>query len=299
MNAINLALTVTSELDVIVENSINYYLRNETITVTPSYTLPSGDVASDYVLKYIVRSPAGVEVVNIETLLTAPLEFDINLLGTYQVYAMALQNTTGVVSTFEIDINCINFLTISYTECNTFEISNKGVTTSTITINEVANTATLGDALVDSVAILPGEGYTFTALNAGVFTVLVEYTPLGGSPAEEVYVINNLCSLNDCVSAYILDILCEDTRDCKECPSETELNQLLLLYYTLNMELNQEYGFTNFYTNLEQTDLDNFASIVTLIERITKFCNRRNCNSIEGSPSLYTWNNSGCTTCNQ
>ena len=99
MNTISLALTVASELPVVVESGVNYYLRNETMTLTPTYSLPSGDVASDYILKYTVRNPEGTEIINTEVLLTSALEFDITVLGTYQVYAMAMHSVTGVVST--------------------------------------------------------------------------------------------------------------------------------------------------------------------------------------------------------
>jgi hypothetical protein len=238
-------------------------------------------------------------MVNIDTTLDGTCEFDITVLGAYQVFAMALNLNTGVVSTVNMTINSINPIVIAYVDCNNFTITNNTGVTVTYTVVEVNNNATVSEPLVEDVDILNAASATFEADSAGVFLVYAVYIPvLTGVETEEIYMINNLCSVNDCLSAYILDTLCEDTRDCKECGSELELNQLLLLYYTLNMKLNQEYGTQNFYTNLEQSDLDNFASITTLIERITKFCNRRNCNTANSTSTTYNWNNTGCTSCN-
>ena len=275
---------------------ISYFFRTYGVEITPTYTLPIGATPSQWTLQYIVTDPNN----NVNTypeitcdLSSQTIQFTLSTLGIYSINCVITNTNTGDTYTEILQIGCQNFLTAIVSECGTFVITNNSTVDIVITIDDIEDAEILQDTTIDV-----GNSYTFTTTDPLLYFLTATYTPPGGIETEEVYVLNNYCHVNDCLSSYILDVVCEDTRLCKDCPSETDLNQLLLLIYTYTMKLNKEYGISNFYTNLTQAQLDEFTTIQTVMDRLVKFCARRECAGVSNSNPGYSWSNSGCTSCN-
>lgn len=293
-----LSIDLTSAITPIQENGVDLYIRNSAnnaMTLSPVYDT-EGQLVSDFLITYTVTTPEGntLSALDIPLDLTNPVYlFPIDEIGTYNIVLQALYIPDGSITTAINSFESVNSITFEYTACNTYTVYNR-VPNETITI-EVdildSNGITNNEILPFDVAT--GESFEFTLNAVSIYIATITY----GNNITEEYVIANYCSVDECISNYILDILCEDTRLCKECPPETDLNQILLLSYTLFMKLNEEYSIANFYTGLTQTQLDSLATISKVMERLENFCSRRNCNPNFPNRHIYT-PDTHCSTCN-
>ena len=250
------------------------YTREETVTVTATTAITRpGSTTDDYNYEWSVIDPDGLEVYEDTTPITQEqIAFRLDKLGVYTVNVNLVDMHCNIVYPNSFIVETCNFIVFDYVDCNTYTISNKSsatdVTYSVTSIEGISNT--------DVKQLGHGESETINFTTPSLYFVTVTRT-VNNESVDEIYVLNNYCVIEECFAEYILDILCEDTRRCEACPDAVELNQFSLLFYTYFMELNKEYGINNFYSGLEDSQLERLGNIAQVMERILEFCSRRNC----------------------
>lgn len=278
-------------------NDAGCFNRGEDITVTPTVTFTEGEDPSQYTLTYVVYGPDGLTVpTSVESVILNSA--DLRTLFTPQDIGIYITETTitytvdGSTLVNEFTIETCNFVVIGYNECNSFTISNKSLNRSfNYTIEEVGATTT-APATLNS-----GESVDVTFDNISMYILQIEYT--GG---VEQYILNNYCILEQCIAAYIEDIVCEDLDRCNPCPDEVVLDQMLLLSYSYFNKVHKEYGYNNFYSGLSDSKLAEIQDIEQTMDKLKLLCKRRGCLGTSFSSgtkisSPYTTSLSGCTTC--
>jgi hypothetical protein len=300
MNSLQMVLEVTyvtNGLTPTAVEGVDFFFRNYTLKGLITYTLPLGAVPAEWNVHYTVINPSNQYITYpVTTCDVAPnaIQFTPTELGNYTVQCTIEDTNTGNMYEESLTVGCWNFLTSELTACGSFIITNNSPVDVSISVDGIDDSVVITDQNIPTT-----ESYTLEVTDPLIYFLTATYIPVGEiDEVEEVYVLNNYCAVNDCISSYILDVVCEDTRECKECPSETDLNQLLLLVYTYTMKLNEEYGISNFYTTLNQSQLQDFTTIQSVMDRLVKFCNRRNCAGVSNNNPGYSWSNSGCTSCN-
>ena len=274
--------TITNQLE-----SKNCYTRGEEITIVPTVSInKENDLPENYLIEYEVIGPIGIPIplsVDNVTVDENDLQtsFEINELGTYQLSATITDTVCGNSYKRELEINTCNFVDIDYVDCNNYLINNRSSDKELL-----VNVYSIEDeVIVEDQTIEVGESLEINFANISLYKVEITYTDAGGTKTE-IYVLNNYCVLDDCVSKYILDILCNDADRCEPCADDVELNQMLLLSNTYFMKLHKEYGWNNFYTGLSDTKLEELTSIKQTMDKLKEFCERRGCLRINST--LYT-----------
>jgi len=245
------------------------YARGETVTVTPVITLNN---TSTYTVKYIITDPNGIVVVNTTIsyidIPSVTINFNLDKLGNYTVEGI-LTDVEGNKKYYStLNINTINFIDISYIDCNTFTFENRSTTIPiTYTINSLTGIVLLQGSLQkesNTQFVLPG---------TNLYTVTVTYNDI-----TEYYVINNYCDLEDCLTKATLDIFCDPSCDpCDKLENELNLIRLFALSNTYFIKLHSEYYINNIYTALTQTKLDELTNIKQTLDQLTEFCKRTGC----------------------
>lgn len=241
------------------------YTRGETVTIEPNIELHRpGALPEDHLYDITVYNPIGELVLHAEFSLT---DEDISVsfvpeLGTYSVHANLIDTHCDNVYSVESTIEGCDFFVIDYVDCNTYILSNRSSERSL----DVNISSIEGEELFQE-TLGPGDAYT----------VVFERPSLYFVDTGDIYVLSNYCIIDECISTYILDLLCPTVDRCDPCPPDNELNQMLLLSYTYFMQLNSEYGYNNFYSGLDNTKLAELAQIKTTMDRLLSFCQRRGC----------------------
>jgi len=304
----DLSLAFTSASDPVLTDDLTCYAKDETITVTPSWTLtkPGAD-GGDFNIIYTITDPSGNPVALVQD--TFPLdipttdavvEFDLTELGTYKVEAKIVDLISGNEYVVDYCIETCNFINIQYKECNTYTVNNRN---SAISFNYSVSQFNVTGVLVDGF-LDPGESVDFTFTNPGIFIMTVNYNDLDSNPVEEQYIIFNHCEIENCLTDYITNVLCGGADSCAPCPPDNELNQVLLLHYTYFMKVNKEYALNNFYTGLSQEKLDDLTSMEQVLNKLSVFCSRRGCvdksfsEGTKAGQQVYTWSAPGNCNCN-
>lgn len=290
------------------------YTKEEEITVSSNVTITrEGSTASDYVLSYTVTDPNGTTVILEEDTFNlsdsnTDISFTVTELGTYTVEVTLTDTVCNLEYTRTLEFDTCNFITISSVSCNTFRLDNKSSSIDVeFYIDNINGTQEVGTTTLEA-----GSSYLINLNSTSLFTINTTYT-LEEEEVTEIFVINNFCNIEDCLSGFILDIICEEDERCSECPDDIELNRFLLLYNTYFMKLNIEYGWNNFYSVLTDAKLAELTSIQQVMDKLIAYCERRGCllQGFEGTENgnvtlqactntIYkqtTKTDSGCKTC--
>lgn len=250
------------------------YTKDEEVTITPTIVLNGlVDNVDNWTITYVVTNPDGTDLPLSQSVFplnitSQDIVFTLAQLGVYTVF-MTLDDTySGNTYTKSISVNTCNFVVFDYVDCNTFTISNKSSDTSITYQGFGIDGNVLGDAYV----LAAGHTSTIVMTSISIFTINVTY-----DSTTEIYILNNYCAIEDCISTFILDILCHDTRPCEGCPDSVELNQMLLLSQSYFMKVNSEYGINNFYSGLDDSKLAELTDIQQTMDKLIAFCSRRGC----------------------
>lgn len=221
-----------------------------------------------------------------------------------------------VITTYNDPIN-----NITLTETYTFDVCDfinlVEVSCSMYTYTNLSTTATVQVHLEDTsdaipastpVPVSPMGSYTIELpitkpsgeRYVSMFKVITTYT-LSDTVVTETKLVSNFCIIEDCISTYILDIICNDIDRCNPCPDEVELDRMLLLSYSYFMMLNKEFSLNVFYTVLSNTKLAQIQNLNGIMSKLLKFCERKTClsdsvmNSSEWGVFTLTLNCEGVT----
>jgi len=288
----DLSLTFSSGVSPIATKDITCYTRDEVITITPSWTLNRpGAVAANHTIVYTVTDPDGSSVTVLNSSNTAQNTFPLNVsataasgkftmseLGTYKIQAKIVDSDCNTEFPIEYCIKTCNFVNVKYKECNTFTIENRSsLKDFNYSIEQHGVTGVVASGTVGA-----GTSVDITFSNPGLFIMTSNYLVAGSSVTcpdsnTEQYIISNHCEVEKCITNYLTDLLCGGGDPCAPCPEDNELNQILLMSYTYFMKLNKEYALNNFYTGLSAGKLDELTSISGILNKMSLFCNRRNC----------------------
>lgn len=245
------------------------YARDEVVTITPFIELNN---SSTYTIKYVVTDPNGIVIINTTiSYIDIPgvtISFTLTTLGNYTVEA-TLTDVEGAKKYYStININTINFIDITYTDCNTFKFENRSTTIPiTYSISDLTGVVVSNGSLQyksNIEIVLPG---------TNLYTVTVSYNDI-----IEYYIINNYCDLEDCLTKATLDIFCDPTCDpCDKLDKELDLIRLFSLSQTYFMKLHKEYYINNIYTALTDTKLDELTNIKQTLDKLSEYCVRIGC----------------------
>lgn len=269
------------------------YTLGESITVTPSITLTrDGADLSSHTIAYSLIDPDQ----NTITLDVMPLDissitttFTLDALGTYKLIAVVSDIDCSIDYTKELIFETCDFIVLEYVDCNTYMLHNKS---SHFDVTYTADSID-GSIAAELTTLNAGESKELKLDEISLYFLTISYAD--PEVTEKVFILNNYCGLDDCISKYILDILCEDKGPCDSCPDDVTLNQMLLLSYTYFMQLNNEYGWNNFYSGLNDSKLEELSNIKQTMDKLVEFCKRRGC---EKQLSSYTPTKTGnCNSC--
>jgi hypothetical protein len=290
--------------------------RNESAVVTIDYTstgetLPSGSSsASIWTAATTISDGDGVVLFSkpattLTTYNTPASSFLLLSVGTYTVitiYNDPINNIT-ITETYSFDV--CDFINLVETSCNFYTYTNLS-TTATVQVHceDTSNVIPASTPVV----VPPMGSYTIELPLAkpsgeryvGMFKIITTYT-LSGTPVTEIKLVSNFCIIEDCISTYILDIICNDIDRCNPCPDEVDLDRMLLLSYSYFMMLNKEFSLNVFYTVLSNTKLAQIQNLNSIMSKLLKFCERKTClsesvmNSSEWGVFTLTLNCEGAT----
>ena len=264
------------------------YAKGETVTITPFIEITND---STYTLKYTITDPDGIVIVNTTIsyvdIPSVTINFNLDKLGTYTIVGILKDVEGNKTYSSTVFVNTINFINISYIDCNTFRFENRSTT-----IPITYSISNLTDIVIAS-ANLQYESSTDIVLpGTNLYTVTVTY-----GDTTEYYILNNYCDLEDCLTKATLDLLCDPSCDpCDKSENELNLIRLYSLSNTYFMKLHKEYYINNIYTALTQTKLDELTDIKQTLDKLSEYCKRIGCldKSRDCGCNKTTTNKGGC-----
>ena len=239
------------------------YNKNEEVVITPVINFNTPVTGSEDVV-WEIEDPNGVIIFESTLSPNDSVNLILESLGVYKVNAKVV-DSCGVYS-YDLEFSTCNFFVITQTGCSDFVLQNKGKEDLTIEIQDIEGNEVLPLTDLNS----------FTERKV-TFDQVSFYNVIVNGTQTENYLINNYCEIENCISEYIEDLLCEPTPKCDPCPDESDLNQMLLFQYTYFNKLHKEFTFNNFYTGLDQSKIDQITNIEQLAEKFKTFCVRRGC----------------------
>lgn len=206
--------------------------------------------------------------------LTALDDFNVNLtmLGDYTITLSVTNKITEVDSSLESTFSITSSITtcdkiyIEETECGKLLLHNLGDVTLSVALKNYAN------VLLTTTNVLAGTNLSITLPDVSLYIVSITE----GSTVRN-YIVNNYCVIEDCISSYILELICPTEDRCTPCPDDVVLSQMLLLSYTYFMRLNSEYTYNNMYSSLSATKLAELIDTKLVMDKLLEFCGRRGC----------------------
>lgn len=287
--------------------------RNESAAISIDYTsvgetLPGGSsLASVWTVDCSILNSEGVIIFsesNTISLFNSALHSVVlDSVGEYVITTIYKDSVFDLMISEYDTFNVCDFISLTETGCNAYTYTNL----STHLTAQVHYEDPFGIIPAqDPVAVLPqtsviisfpvvkpsGERYV------GMFSVVTTYTL--GAATQETKLASNFCVIEDCISTYILDIICGDIDRCNPCPDDVDLNRMLLLSYSYFMMLNKEFSLNVFYTALSATKLSQIQNINNVMSKLLKFCERKTCLS-ESVMNSSQWGiftiDPNCTDC--
>jgi hypothetical protein len=279
---IDLSLEATSDVAPLEDGDVCCYSRGEALTVTPTIQLNRVNADPDFhTIEFKVIDPEGFTIENPEWV--APLtlypdisiQFEMSKIGVYTITATVVDLYCD--NTFEqsIQVETCNFVYLQYTDCGTYTVTNRSSATEfSYTVVDVADNTT--GSLEGTVA--PTESAALNLTNQSLFLLEVRYTKEGDTTETvETYVLNNYCSIEQCFTQYIEEILCSPTGRCTPCPPESDLNQMFFFYNTYFMKIHKMFNTNSFYAALDEEGLSEITTIQQLMAKINEYCERMHC----------------------
>jgi len=254
------------------------YTKDEEVTIAPTVVLTGlSDVEANWTISYVVTNPDGTNLVlTTDTFalddVSISIAFVLAQLGQYTVDITLTDTTYGHVYLKTTTLQTCNFVVFNYLDCNNFSIENR----SSDTVITFSAYGLDSNALGDPFVLAAGHTTTIEMTSISLFTVNVTYTK-NDVLITEIYILNNYCAIEDCISTYILDVLCHESLPCESSADSVELNQILLLSYTYFMKVNSEYGLNNFYSALTASKLAELTNTQQTMDKLVAFCSRRGC----------------------
>jgi hypothetical protein len=255
------------------------YLVDENITFTGAVNILSLNSpynnATSWSALYELKDSEGVLVDSLSFPdLTTFDDYTIGLtmIGDYTITLSVTNKITEVDPTldsyFEIteSITTCDKIYLEEIECGKLLFHNLGLPTLTVKLRNYDN------VLLTSTDVLAGATLSITLPDVSLYIIeIVE------SSTSRFYIVNNYCVIEDCISAYILELICPIDDRCTPCPDDVVLSQMLLLSYTYFMRLNSEYTYNNMYSALNSTKLAELVETKQVMDKLLEFCGRRGC----------------------
>ena len=292
---------MTVDFNIYTENSqiggITEFSQYETVYIVPG--IEGRLVDTQYNIIYSVEDPEGVVLPSATYGFTSATDVDnikyiieLDKLGDYTCNITINDITNGLTSTYTRIISTSEFITFQYTQCDSFTMNNNS---SSKNITYVITDLEDNEVIPENI-LLAGTSDLITFESAGLYLVKVTYEDL----TSYTYVLNTFCMLDDCLSKFILDLLCEDTRDCTcefEPSSMIRIIRMFSLKETYFMKLQAEYGFNNKYSALTDSKLNELTTINQVLSKLAMMCDRTYC--LEGDcagvvKNIGTNINTGC-----
>jgi hypothetical protein len=281
-------LTKTPPVEII--DNADCYTQYEDITVTADAELTrSGAVSSEYNVAWTVTSPSGFIVLE-ETqslqLAVNSVTFSMDELGTYTVSADLIDvpcNNTFNRTTTAATCDFVFFETTG--DCGDFTLYNRSLQYDIdyeIELVGGSGESPISGTLAATPNSVLGNSEIIELTDIGIHQATISwYTDISDPTTYQtkVLVINNWCSLWDCLAGYINEVLCKPEELCSPCPDGLVLNEMLLLNQAYSMLMNNEYTFNNYYSALDESKLAEYATINSVADKIEKLCARLDCKS--------------------
>lgn len=253
------------------------YLVDENITFSAAVDLEGLSInnPTDWSAIYELKDSEGVIIDSYSFPdLTTLDDYNVSLtsLGDYSVTFRVTNKVTSVDlsldSVFEIisNITTCDKIYLEELECGKLVLHNLGSPTLTVTLKNYDNTV-ISTNTVDS-----DENLTITLPDVSLYIVSITE-----SLTVRNYIVNNYCIIEDCISSYILELICPTEDRCAPCPDDVVLSQMLLFSYTYFMRLNSEYTYNNMYNSLSSTKLAEIVDTKLVMDKLLEFCKRRGC----------------------
>lgn len=274
----NVDFLIYSDQSVI--GGVTEYSQYETVTIIPQIT--GLEVGVQYTIQYTITDPDSIEYETVTYGFTSVTDLEnvghdvyLTKLGDWISNIIITRLDTGDYSTFEVVIPTSEFIIFEYNQCDSFIISNKSTTKdATMEITTLSGTSVL-----EPTAIVAGTSSTITLSAMGLYIVIINYTE-NGEDIQYKYILNTFCLIDDCLSKFIKDLLCDDTRDCTceyDSSAEIKLIRMFALKETYFMKLQSEYGFNNKYSALTDSKLNELTTIDQILTKLASMCNRTYC----------------------
>lgn len=274
------------------------YVPFKELTITPAYTLESTGCPTS-TIEYTVLDPNGSIVLNTTVTIdnTDPEDpsdltasFTPLVQGNYTITAELTDCSDSVV--FSDTLVVCSFLLIAqstsalhtYTICNTSEddYTFKVTDLEDVVISTYSN-VDLGTNTTATI-VVPSDGvYKITFYNEDDEVV-------------QISIITDYTNILACLSSRIQPIICTDcgcidTRCQDYCKERFELNRIIPLFTVLMIKANQEAMFNSIYTSLEAAKVIELATIDSLIDKLSNYCD--SCGDSANTSSNIT-NSGGC-----
>lgn len=260
---------------------VTEYSLYETVQVVPSITDLTEGV--QYTIAFNHEDPDGILSSTVTSGFTTATDQDnlaypvlLNKLGRYTVNIVITDLNSGLTATYTEYISTSEFITFEYNQCDSFTINNNSTTkNATFYVTTLDNTS-----VIDTTSLEASTSSTITFTSMGLYLVKVDYTDENDEVVHYEYVLNTFCMIDDCLSKFILDLLCEDSRDCTceyEPSHQIRIIRMFALKETYFMKLQSEYGFNNKYSALTDSKLNELTTISQVLEKLSMMCDRTYC----------------------
>lgn len=271
------------------------FSQEETVTITPTWSI-NRPGATTHTITWQVIDPETLEVELSQSVFPLDgftseqrqISFDLDKIGTYTVRATIEDVECGTTFTRELEVKTCDFLEFvsTSTDCGSYELQNRSTEVDVVfAVNDTEN-----NEIVAQTTLAAGETASISLTTPGMYTVTVTFTE-DDEDQIRMYVIANFCSIENCISQSILNVLCDDTKEC-ECEytlsSELETMRLVTLSQTYFMHLHENFSINNFYTALSDSDMANITDAQQVIEKLIKICDRMGCLSSDCGPCGVT-----------
>jgi len=275
-------IKVNSPSDIL--NGVTYYNLEDTLTINTLYTLTNTYIdQSIRVLNYEVLDPNNnrvtptVETVNLDVVTPdTTTQFKLTVRGDYTVKALITDECgTHIV---EKIIPAYNFVQTIPVEESEYEIRNSS---NTITISyTVEFLEGLGfTTFKAATTIETKEADTLILSGQGVYKITYTFTDGEGNERTEIIILHYYGELKDCLTNLTMNILCTPMGGCG-CDDISATGSLLEMYtlsQTYFMYLQEEYGFNNIYTALDNAKIAELADIDVVLRKLEKYCKTFSC----------------------
>lgn len=191
----------------------------------------------------------------------------------------SIDDTINIVLNQTVVVDFINIAN----SCHSYTISNNGIDSDS---NVTYSITDLDGNIIDDnedIELDFGTSKTFTSSNDNVYLFIVKDS-IGNVIRQ--YIVIDYCTILNCVSTRILDILCtcncEDkhssNHNCEDfCKKDFEMKRIFLLGFDLFNRINKEYRLNSYYTTIDNMEVNSLKAIQTDIDNLNTYCKTCGC----------------------